>query len=130
MSFCNHNCFQCPYDDCVCPDDEISPLEDLDARRRDAEFERARCAADMDSEEAANKKLRSERSRVYARRNRARIKEVQASWYLRNRDRRIDAQKAYYAENRDRINAERREAYRRKKALKAMKESKKEGDDT
>ena len=130
MSFCKHNCFQCPYDDCVCPDDEISPLEEMDARKRDAEISRARCAADMGSEEAAVKKMRSERSRIYARRHRVRIKQVQAEWYQRNRERRISAQMAYYEANKERINAERREAYQRRQALKAMKESKKEGDDT
>lgn len=122
---CDHDCFRCPYDDCICPDEDISPLEQKDAREREREINRSRCAADADGIAEQERIERAERNRLYAKRKKLHIRQTQAEWYANNRETVLERSKAYYAANRDRINAERRESYARARTLRELADGKK-----
>ena len=117
MTTCDHNCFECKFDDCVCPDDELSQLEESDARLRDAELLRTLCIADIDDEDAQKRKMRADANRRYAAQNREKVRACKRACREKRLDYYREQNMEYYRENRDRINAARREKYRRKKAL-------------
>lgn len=114
---CDHNCFECKFEDCVCPDDELSPLEESDSRRRDAELLRTLCPADVDDPEGQKKLFRAEANRRYVERNREKVRECKRACREKRREYYREQNAAYYLEHREQINAARREKYRRKKAL-------------
>lgn len=114
---CDHNCFECKFDDCVCPEDEISPLEESDARLRDAELLRTLCIADLDDEDAQKRKMRADANRRYEAQNREKVRACKRACREKRRDYYREQNAAYYLEHREQINAARREKYRRKMAL-------------
>lgn len=130
---CDHNCFECKFDDCVCPDEELSPLEESDARRRDAELLRSLCPADLDDPEAQRKKIKADADRRYVSQNREKVRVRKAACRAKRRDYYRKQSLDYYYARREEINAARREAYRRKKALERLmegEETRKEGEET
>ena len=38
MAKCNHNCFECTYDDCILDDKEITSVERMEIRQRDNRY--------------------------------------------------------------------------------------------
>jgi hypothetical protein len=126
---CDHNCFECPFPDCIAPDDDISPLEEQDARKRDAELTRSLCPADLDDLEQQRKKIKADADRRYVAQNREKVRAGKAACRAKRRDYYKKQSLDYYYSKRDEINAARREAYRRKKALERLldgKETRKE----
>lgn len=124
MAICDHNCFDCKFDDCVCPDDEISPLEESDARRRDAELLRSLCPADLDDLEAQKRKIKADANRRYVAQNREKVRAGKAACRAKRIEHYRTYSLDYYYARREEINAARREAYQRKKALKKLMDEK------
>lgn len=111
---CSHDCFTCPYDDCICGDDEINDmtaLEIAEAEARDRRTERYNCEADYDGEDTATEKQRKRRTyrrTYYYRHHHAELAKRKEK---REKDRdAINAKKLdYYYRNKDQINQKRRE---------------------
>lgn len=96
---CNHDCFRCPYEDCICEDE--SPEEAAAAERRDA-LDRV-TACDADKKRRQNAKYRKEHPewyskymRNYRKTHKTQIKAYKAKWYQKNKDRILAQQKEYH----------------------------------
>ena len=95
---CDHNCFACPYDDCIVEDE--SPEEAEAAERRDELDRETACKADKDRRR--NTKYRDEHPewyreymRNYRHTHKDKIKAYKAKWYQKNRNRILAQQKEY-----------------------------------
>ena len=102
---CNHNCFECPYDDCIC-DDDVSWQERVEADKRDQVHTRL-----TDVQRRKEKEYRDrhrEQRNAYAR-----------EYYRRHREERIAYQIAYAKSHREQVNAAERARYHKRKAAKA-----------
>lgn len=121
---CDHNCFDCKYEDCICPEDELTAVEEAEAEQRDRNAWKRNCPADYeDNPELARKKAESDRKRRYREENPEKIKAYNKAYRAKNREREAERQRKYYAANRERLDAYRSEKRRLKSAqLKAAKD--------
>lgn len=111
---CSHDCFTCPYEDCVCGDDEIddmTALEIAEAEARDRRTERYNCEADYDGE---NKKdIQQRKRRTYKRNYYYRHHEAERAKRKEKREQNREAHNAknmeYYYKNSEKINQRKRE---------------------
>ena len=103
---CNHNCFECPYDDCIC-DDDVSWQERVEADKRDRPHTRHRTDAQRQKEKEYRERHREQRN-AYAR-----------EYYRNHREERIAYQIAYAKSHREQVNAAERARYHKRKAAKA-----------
>ena len=94
---CNHDCFNCPYPDCVV--DEMTEAELLESSKRDAELR------------IAGKKTPQavlDASRRWREANKERFKESQRRYRERNKEKLLAYKREYYRKNRDVILAKQR----------------------
>lgn len=108
MAFCSHDCERCPYDDCICPDDEISVLELAESKARDRRIERGNCEADYDNEKEAADFRRRQMKREWYYAHRAEDLRRKAEFRANNRERLRAEHNAYYNAHKDEINARKR----------------------
>lgn len=121
---CSHDCFTCPYDDCICGDDEINDmtaLEIAEAEARDRRTERYNCEADYDGE---NKKdIQQRKRRTYKRNYYYRHHEAERAKRKKKREQNREAHNAknmeYYYKNSEKINQRKRERRALEKARQA-----------
>lgn len=121
---CSHDCFTCPYDDCLCGDDEIddmTALEIAEAEARDRRTERYNCEADYDGE---NKKdIQQRKRRTYKRNYYYRHHEAERAKRKKKREQNREAHNAknmeYYYKNSEKINQRKREHRALEKARQA-----------
>lgn len=124
---CDHNCFDCRFEDCICPEDELTAVEEAEAEHRDRIAWKRNCPADYEENpELARKKAESDRKRHYREQNPEKIKAYNKAYYDRNRDKEKERQRRYYAENRERLDAYRSEKRRLKSAQQKAKKNKQE----
>lgn len=100
-SICNHDCFNCKFEDCIC--DDMTPDDYVESNARDISLQTPQQKAEHDWRKAYNAKHR-EKIAAYKRA----YYESHMEWYA-------DYRKAYYAENRDRLLAYQKEYYRKNK---------------
>lgn len=136
---CSHDCFNCPYPDCVCGDDDIddmTALENAEAEARDRLTERYNCEADYEidgktqpPEEARkrrkraynrsyyNKHREAELARIKAKRteNREAVNAANRKYHHENREERNRKRREYHAKHKNEINRKRAEARAAKK---------------
>ena len=98
MNICDHDCFHCKFDDCIC--DDMTQDDYAEARERDFALTRT----------AEQKKIAA-KQKAYREANRDEIAAYQKAYYEANRDEIAAKQKAYREANRDEI-AARQKAYR------------------
>ena len=91
---CDHNCFECPFLDCIA--DDMTPEEWRESQRRNRDTH-------LDT--------KKKRQRAYREANRDKIAESKRAYYKANRDKIAESQRAYREANRDKI-AESKRAYR------------------
>lgn len=113
--FCDHDCLRCVFEDCICPEDELTETEITDAERRDKAAWRQNCVADYQIAEVAARKQLSDDHREYYIMHRTALLEYGKRYRIEHREERRILNASYYAKNRDRINALRREKRRLKK---------------
>lgn len=107
--FCSHDCERCRFDDCICPEEEISVLEMAESRIRDRIVERGNCEADYDDEKkAADFKRRQMKREWYYAHRRAELKRKK-EFRAKNRERLRAESTLYYATHKEEINARKRE---------------------
>jgi hypothetical protein len=117
---CDHNCFACKFEDCICPDDEMSVLELAESERRDRDAERYNCPADFDNPKDQARKRENDRKRRYRRKNPEKVREYHRQYKEARKDHYRELNKAYYAKNRAKIDAYRAEKRKRDKGLAAI----------
>ena len=114
---CDHNCFDCRFEDCICPEDELTAVEEAEAEQRDRNAWKRNCPADYEENpDLAHKKSESDRKRRYRLENPEKIKAYNKAYYERNREKEAERQRRYYAANRERLDAYRIEKRRLKSA--------------
>ena len=114
---CNHNCFQCPYDDCII--DDITTEERAEINSRNAELKgqfRKRKKCNLSD---SAKERRAINIWLWHQNNKDRVKAYKKEYYAKHRDEEIARSAAYYREHRAEINATRRERRRLAKEAKA-----------
>lgn len=107
--FCSHDCERCPYDDCICPEDEFSALEWAESEKRERETDRGNCEADYDDEEQAASVRRRQMKREWYLAHRGSELIKRAVFREANRERLRQENMAYYEAHKEEINAKRRE---------------------
>ena len=114
---CDHDCFDCKYEDCICPEEELTAVEEAEAEQRDRNAWKRNCPADYDENpELARKKAESDRHRLYREQHPEEIRAYNKAYYAKNREREAKRQREYYAANRERLDAYRSEKRRLKSA--------------
>lgn len=121
---CSHDCFNCPYPDCVCGDDDIddmTALEIAEAEARDRRTERYNCEADYSHETADTIKAHKRRGyrRTYYNKHREEEIQKRREYREKNRAELRAADRDYYQRNRERINQKKRERRALQKAEKS-----------
>lgn len=103
---CDHNCFACKYDDCIC-DEDANWQERVEGNALDSVTK----SKLTDAQRRANKKYRES--------HREEINAYAREYYRRHREERIAYQSAYARSHREQVNVAERARYARKKAAKA-----------
>lgn len=120
MQQCGHDCFACPYPDCVLNDEEeivLTELEISESDRRDADAKRYNCEADYeDGKPAADARRREVKRRSYYAHRAEELRRMKG-YYDTHKPQIKSYYDAYYEANREKINARRRERRKLKKAL-------------
>lgn len=121
---CSHDCFTCPYEDCLCGDDEIddmTALEIAEAEARDRRTERYNCEADYDGENKND--IQQRKRRTYKRNYYYRHHEAERAKRKKKREQNREAHNAknmeYYYKNSEKINQRKRERRALEKARQA-----------
>lgn len=118
---CNLDCLNCPYDDCVIPDEQVvvTVLEETESERRDQEAWRLSCPADYPDAQTQEKKRIADRKARYRMANREKLREYHRNYKERRKEHYREINRAYYAKNRERIDAYRAEKRKRDRLLKS-----------
>jgi hypothetical protein len=100
VSKCNHDCFNCPYSDCIIPEEEITLQEIIDADRRDGkpqskEIKKALARERMKKWYAENKDYAKAKQKEYYEKH----KDERKKYYEANKEKK----KQYYQKNREKI---------------------------
>ena len=109
---CDHDCFHCKYDDCVCPEEELTALDIAESERRDRETARANCEADYPDALAAAHKRSSDQHRAYYLTHRTELLAYGVRYRVEHREERKIIHANYYRKNKERIEAMRKEKRR------------------
>jgi len=109
---CSHDCFRCPYPDCIWPDEDfpLTALEEAYSAALDREAERSCCEGDFegDSDKAAEARRRQKRREWYLNhRGDELVKKAQYRQTHKAEKAKQDAD--YYQRHRDEINRRKRE---------------------
>ena len=106
---CDHNCFECPFPDCIADDMTAEELKESIARDRDTNItpERKKRRAYRE----ANREKIADQQRAYREANREKIADQQRAYREANREKIADQKRAYYEANREKI-ADQKRAYR------------------
>ena len=111
---CSHDCYNCPFDDCIAPEDDLLTAEEIRrSEQLDKEAYVLNCEADYDGEEARRKKRVSDTKRRYRQTHKAEEKAYGERYRATHREERRERNARYYEAHRDEINA-------RKRALRAL----------
>lgn len=119
MSKCNHDCFNCPYSDCIAPEDDITLRDQgvTNSIERYAQDNLGLTAA----QRAQRKYEKSEKGKAASKRYRTSEKgkstnrRAVSSYYQRNKEKNRQAARDYYAKHAEKIKERMREYRRRKK---------------
>ena len=114
---CNHNCFACPFEDCI-SDDAPTALEEAESEQRDYDAWRYNCPADYSDEATALRKAECDRKRRYRQENPDKCRAYQKQYRADHLEERRAKNNEWYWKNRERIRAMRAEKYQRKVAKK------------
>lgn len=95
---CNHDCFNCVYEDCI--NDVLTPEELHEANKRDAKF---------------NIVFTEDCKKRWEQKNKKKISERKHQWYLLNKERCKRNRQKYYSEHREEIISREKERYQRDK---------------
>lgn len=103
MSKCNHDCFHCPYDDCVV-DDELTAEERTQAMSMDMEVRHEKAYVKARGKYAYSEKCRAAQKRYNSQeRVKAMRRENTKRYYAKNREKILEKRKKYYEENKDKV---------------------------
>lgn len=102
---CDHNCFSCPFDDCIAPEEEMTVYEEAEAERRDRDAWNANCPGDYDDPVMQEKKRESDRKRRWREENREKVREYHRVYRAERAEHYRAMNREYYKKNRERIDA-------------------------
>lgn len=106
---CSHDCFNCPYEDCIAPEDDLLTAEEIRrAEHLDKEAYILNCEADYEGEAARRKRV-SDIKRRYRETHRAEIAAYEKRRRVTRREAKLEIDKRYYEAHKERINARKRE---------------------
>lgn len=106
---CSHDCFNCPYPDCIAPDDDLLTAEEIRrSEHLDKEAYILNCEADYSGEEAHRKRI-SDAKRRYRQTHKAAEKEYGERYRATHREERREINRRYHEAHKDEINARKRE---------------------
>lgn len=129
---CSHDCFRCPFEDCIQPDDdEMTALELAQSEALDREAERSCCEADFedDPEKAAIVRKRTMRREWYME-HRATELVKHAQYRATHREEKKRQDTAYYLAHREEINRRKRERRALERARKLEERQKQTKEET
>lgn len=110
--FCNHDCLNCRYADCICPEEELTALEIAESEQRDRETAKANCEADYADLAAAARKRSSEQHRAYYVAHRTELLAYGRRYRIEHREERQIINAEYYRTNKQRLGDLRKEKRR------------------
>lgn len=123
---CSHDCFNCPFEDCIAPDDDLLTAEEI---RREERLEkdafRYNCEADYAGEDARRKRI-SDIKRRYRQTHKAEIAEYEARRRVSRHEAKLELDRKYYEAHKDQINARKRELRALNKAQRQQKQQQKQ----
>lgn len=123
---CSHDCFRCPYEDCIWPDEEfeLTALEIAQSESLDREAERSCCEADYepDADRAAAARKRHRRREWYLDHRGSELAKKKA-WRETHREEKHRQDMAYYEAHREEINRRKREKRALEKARRKQQNS-------
>lgn len=125
---CSHDCFRCPYDDCIWPDEDfpLTALEIAMSESLDREAERSGCEADYEgNEDRAAEARRRHRRREWYMEHRASELLKHAEYRRTHKEAKRLQDNAYYLAHREEINRRKRERRALEKARKLAERKKK-----
>lgn len=106
---CSHDCFNCPFEDCIAPEDDLLTAEEIRrSERLDKETYILNCEADYEGEEARRKRV-SDIKRRYRKTHKAEIAEYEARRRATRREAKLEIDRRYYEAHKEQINARKRE---------------------
>ncbi len=107
---CSHDCFRCPFEDCIQPDDDLTALEIAQSEALDRDAERSCCEADFegDPEKAAIVRKRMMRREWYVEHRSTELVK-HAQYRAAHREEKKQQDSAYYLAHREEINQRKRE---------------------
>ena len=124
---CSHDCFNCPFEDCIAPDDDLlTPEEIRRSERLDKETYILNCEADYEGEEAKRKRV-SDAKRRYRQTHKAEIAEYEARRRVTRREAKLELDRRYYETHKEQINARKRELRALSKAQRQQRKPKSGG---
>ena len=120
---CSHNCFRCPYDDCILADDEeieLTALEIAQSESLDREAERMCCEGDFEDtdKEKAEAARRRHRKREWYLDHRGSELKKKAEYRKTHAEEKHRQDMAYYEAHKEEINRRKREKRALEKARK------------
>lgn len=106
---CSHDCFNCPFEDCIAPDDDLLTAEEIRrSERLDKEAHILNCEADYEGEEARRKRV-SDTKRRYRQTHKAEEKAYGERYRAEHREERREMNRRYHEAHKEQINARKRE---------------------
>ena len=105
---CNHDCFSCPFPDCINDSLRYEDYKEIDEIEKTIKAERAgikgkKVAAQRKAYREANREKVAAQRKAYREANREKVAAQQKAWYEANRDRVAAQKKAWYEANKDRV---------------------------
>lgn len=128
---CSHDCFHCPYEDCIWPDEdfELTALEIAQSAALDREAERSCCEGDYeDDERKAAEARRRQRRREWYLNHRGNELVKKAQYRQTHKAEKAKQDADYYQRHRDEINRRKRERRAIEKAAKAARKKQNQAD--
>lgn len=128
---CSHDCFRCPFEDCIQPDDDVTALEIAQSEALDRDAERSCCEADFDDnpELAAAARKRTMRRKWYVEHRSTELVK-HALYRSTHREEKKRQDTAYYLAHREEINKRKREKRALERARKLAERQKKTKEET
>ena len=107
-AICDHDCFNCKFDDCIA--DDMTPEEWAESQRRDRDTNLTPEQKKQRAHREANREKIADQQRAYYEANREKIADQHRAYYEANREKIADQQRAYREANREKI-ADQHRAY-------------------